>query len=54
MCTDLEIRNEGKGLTREQKKTQTVLLEPVGEIEGNPLEGFEELFYRHGGRAGGW
>ena len=54
MCTDLELRDEGAGLTEAEKKTQTVLSRRVDEMHGKPLEGFEDTFFKQGGRAGGW
>jgi hypothetical protein len=33
---------------------QFILTQEVGEVEGNPFEGFEDMFYEYGGRAGGW
>jgi hypothetical protein len=54
MCTDLELQDEGAGLSEAEKKIQTVLSRRVDEIQGKPLEGFEDIFFKYGGRAGGW
>jgi hypothetical protein len=54
MCTNLELRDGGNGLTLDQKQNQKVIFEPIDQIKGKPLEGFEDLFFKHGGRAGGW
>jgi hypothetical protein len=52
ICTDLEIW-EGNKLTEEEKKKQYVMYVPLEEVEGKPFEGFEEMFFEHGGRAPG-
>lgn len=54
MCTDLELRDEGAGLTDAEKENQSVLSRRIDEMDGNPLEGFEDMFFKYGGRAGGW
>jgi hypothetical protein len=54
MCTDVELRNDGEGLTESEREAQFVLTQSIDEMEERPLEGFEDLFFRQGGRAGGW
>jgi hypothetical protein len=54
MCTDVELWQGGELLTEEERKVQFIITQEVGEVEGNPFEGFEDMFYDYGGRAGGW
>ena len=54
MCTDLELRDEGAGLTDAERETQSVLSRNIDEMDGKPLDGFEDKFFKYGGRAGGW
>lgn len=54
MCTDLELWNDGEGMSESARETQKVITEDVKDIPGQPFEGFEDYFIREGGRAGGW
>ncbi len=54
ICTDLELWNEGKGLTEAERRKQRVLTMPIQDEVADPYAGFEEMYYRQGGRLGGW
>lgn len=54
MCTDLELWDEGRGLTDVQREMQHVETVELSSIPGQPFDGFEDYFFAEGGRAGGW
>lgn len=51
MCTDIELRNNGDDL---EVQGQYIMTQALDEVEGQPFYGFEEMFFKEGGRAGGW
>ncbi|KAG8862786.1 hypothetical protein FRB96_000796 [Tulasnella sp. 330] len=55
MCLDFELHPAAATeFTDEEKRTQFVETIEVGDLEGQPFEGFEEAFWEEGGRVGGW
>lgn len=54
MCTDVELWDGGSHLTDFEKGSQFVVFEALDQVEGNPFEGFKDMFLAEGGRVGGW
>ena len=55
MCTNLDMHSIAQADLREEDLVrQKPVLHPLSEIEGNPFEHFDDVFWDAGGRVGGW
>lgn len=54
MCTDLAIWDSDPRLAEEAATNQHVELRALSDLPGQPFDGFEDMFFDEGGRAGGW
>lgn len=54
MCTDLAVWDSGPRLPEELAQGGQVELQKLSDLPGKPFEGFEDMFFDEGGRAGGW
>ena len=54
MCTDLEVWDSNPRLSEEEAEHQRVELHALSDLPGQPFDGFEDMFFDEGGRAGGW
>lgn len=54
MCTDLAIWDSEPRLPEELGQGGQVELLKLSELPGKPFDGFEDMFFDEGGRAGGW
>lgn len=55
MCTNLDLHSTAPAdLSEEDLARQKPVLVPLSDLEGNPFEHFDDLFWDAGGRVGGW
>jgi hypothetical protein len=54
MCTDLDIWDSEPNLPEELAENQHMEIQKLSDLPGQPFEGFENMFFDEGGRAGGW
>lgn len=51
MCTDLTLHT---GVKPEEIGENFIELQDISQVEGNPFDGFEKMFFESGGLIGGW